>query len=269
MTGDNWGPGWCGWNGVNCCRDWLVESLRSEGDVKKETLVMMMTKIGMKQMRRQYFDAVNWGMAQLIKGKTGVAKGKCLELNANNGCLGLALAEQTLLDICLLVNSDLTERQIARQVSENCLESRVCVLKGSGLKIPLSDGEIDLIVSKSSVFLWQNRVKIFREVYRVLAPGGMACLCGGFEAEDLHRRIDAKLEAYHPLMRRQLNGSNWQHRLLEMEEVLRRAVIPNYEINYSDHVLWILMRKVAEEHQSSGGPVDYSSATNCPVRERS
>jgi SAM-dependent methyltransferase len=269
MTGDNWGPGWCGWNGVNCCRDWLVESLRSEGDVKKETLVMMMTKIGMKQMRRQYFDAVNWEMAQQIKGKTGITKGRCLELNANNGCLGLALAEQTLLEIYSLVNSDLTERQIARQVSENCLESRMRVLKGSSQKIPLPDGGIELIVSKSSVFLWQNRATIFREIYRVLAPGGVACLCGDYETPDLQQRIDAKLEACCPLVKRQLRGSSWRHRMLELDAILREAEINNYEMNYSDNGLWILVRKPLTFDGGNNAVKNYNPAINCPVFERS
>jgi ubiquinone/menaquinone biosynthesis C-methylase UbiE len=239
------------------------------GQVKEEALVMTMSKIGMKQMQRQYFDAVNLGLAQLIKGKTGISKGKCLELNAGVGGLGLTLAEHSLLELYLLVNSPEAWQQTMRYVAERQLTAQVRVLKGSSLKIPLPDREVNLVVSKSSVLLWQNRTAIFREVYRVLAPGGQACLGGGFTPEDLQQRIDAKLDKCYPLVRRQLDIPYWQQQMLELEGVLRRAAIPAYEINYSDRGLWVLMRKTAEVTEVGDAVADYSSASNCPVRERS
>jgi SAM-dependent methyltransferase len=237
--------------------------------VKEETLVTIMPKIGMKQMQRQYFDAVNLGLAQLIKGKTGISKGKCLELNAGLGGLGLTLAEHSLFELYLLVNSPETLQQTMRYVAELQLTAQVHVIKGSGLQIPLPDREVDLVVSKSSVLLWQNRTTIFREVYRVLAPGGQACLGGGYAPEDLQQRIDAKLEKCYPLVRRQLGAPNWQQQMLELDTVLRRAAIPAYEINYSDQGLWVLMRKAAEVAGVANAVADYSSAGNCPMRERS
>jgi ubiquinone/menaquinone biosynthesis C-methylase UbiE len=219
---------------------------------------MVTQKVGMKQMQRQYFDAVNWAMVELIKGKTGIVKGKCLELNAGGSCLGMTLAEQTLLDLYLLVGSNETLQQMTRYIGEQQLEQRMRVMQGSNLKIPLADQTVDLVVSKSSIFLWQNRAATFREIYRVLAPGGVACLCGGFEPGDLQHRIDAKLEACRPVLKRQLYSRNWQQGMLELDTVLRGAEIDSYEMNYSDNGLWLLVRK----------PPKPSSANNAVATNR-
>jgi SAM-dependent methyltransferase len=206
-------------------------------------MVNEVQKIGMAQMNRKYFDASNQELAELIKGKTRIVNGNCLELNAGMGHLGLSLAELSTLEVYLLVSSEEKTKQACRYVEANGMTGRVRVLKGSLVKIPISEGMIDLVVSKSSVLFWQNRKTIFREIYRVLAPGGIACLCGDFEAWELKHRVETKLENCNPMLRQQLGNFNWQQRITDLELVLHRAEINSFEINYSDNGLWILIRK--------------------------
>jgi ubiquinone/menaquinone biosynthesis C-methylase UbiE len=45
--------------------------------------------------------------------------------------------------------------------------------------MPFPDNSVDIVVSRGSIFFWDDPVKGLREVYRVLRPGGKAMIGGG------------------------------------------------------------------------------------------
>jgi SAM-dependent methyltransferase len=55
--------------------------------------------------------------------------------------------------------------------------------------MPFTDGAVDLVVSRGSLPFWENRSRAFREIYRVLKPGGVAYVGGGFGTEQIKSRV--------------------------------------------------------------------------------
>ena len=47
--------------------------------------------------------------------------------------------------------------------------------------MPFEDNFADLIVSRGSMFFWNDQTKVFKEIYRVLKPNGMAYIGCGLE----------------------------------------------------------------------------------------
>lgn len=45
--------------------------------------------------------------------------------------------------------------------------------------MPFPDNSVDLVVSRGSIFFWDDPVKGLQEVYRALRPGGKAMIGGG------------------------------------------------------------------------------------------
>jgi SAM-dependent methyltransferase len=45
--------------------------------------------------------------------------------------------------------------------------------------MPFPDNSVDLVVSRGSIFFWNDPVQGLKEVYRVLRPGGKAYIGGG------------------------------------------------------------------------------------------
>lgn len=194
----------------------------------------------LKNINQRLLNTSYLSTATQIKHKTKRNQGKCLELSAGDGLFSLAMAQITELDIFLLENSTEMLKRAEINLKNSNLENRIHLLKGSLHQIPLSDGVMDLIISRSSVFFWRNQVKAFAEIYRVLAPGGIACIGGGFWNEEyqlkLHQII---LQNHHQLENTQL----WRQNPEKLKMKLATAGITTYEINYCDQGLWIVCRK--------------------------
>jgi ubiquinone/menaquinone biosynthesis C-methylase UbiE len=55
----------------------------------------------------------------------------------------------------------------------------VVAVVGKAENLPLPDRSVDLVVSRGSIFFWDDPAKGIAEVYRVLRPGGEAMIGGG------------------------------------------------------------------------------------------
>ncbi|MCX6013124.1 MAG: arsenite methyltransferase [Chloroflexi bacterium] len=62
--------------------------------------------------------------------------------------------------------------------------------------IPVDDGSIDVVISNCVINLSPNKDKVFKEIYRVLKPGGRLCVSDIVTLEDLPRHIRENLDAW-------------------------------------------------------------------------
>jgi arsenite methyltransferase len=74
-----------------------------------------------------------------------------------------------------LIGLDLTPGMVAKATS--CAKTsglnNVCFGVGDAENIPMQDGSADVIISNGAICLTLDKEKVFREVYRVLQPGGV------------------------------------------------------------------------------------------------
>ncbi len=208
---------------------------------------MATSRLKMQKMNRALLYSSFLDTAKQIQHKTGIHSGNCLEISAGNGLLGIAIAQNSHMHVFLMESSkDMLSKAAANlRVSGLENQNQVRLIKGSLVKIPLGDATMDLVVSRSSIFFWQNRVKAFQEIYRVLAPGGMACIGGGFWNEEIKRQVEGKLEEYNPKLLGQLSGYIWRQSVESLASKMIEAGIDSYEMNCGDDGLWIFIRKSA------------------------
>jgi ubiquinone/menaquinone biosynthesis C-methylase UbiE len=62
---------------------------------------------------------------------------------------------------------------------EKGIEDRLVAVVGVAEAMPFPDNTADLVVSRGSIFFWDDPVKGLQEVYRVLRPGAKAYVGGG------------------------------------------------------------------------------------------
>ena len=62
---------------------------------------------------------------------------------------------------------------------EKKIEDRLSAVVGSAESLPFPDDTVDLVVSRGSIFFWDDPIKGLQEVHRVLRPGGKAYIGGG------------------------------------------------------------------------------------------
>ena len=129
--------------------------------------------------------------AKLFKEKSGITKGVCVDVGAGGGYLGLSIAAITDLDIIFL-DIDANALETAKKhIIEDGLEKRAKTLLADVHDIPLPDNSADLVVSRGSLWFWDDPGKAVKEIYRILSPGGKAYIGGGKGSPETQKEVNA------------------------------------------------------------------------------
>lgn len=187
-------------------------------------------------------------IAEDILSATGVTGGRMVDVGCGGGHLGLALMERAPFTGTFL---DVREEALAlarRRAEERGLLPRCSFLAGDVHQIALPDGCADLVISRGSIIFWSDQERAFREIYRILAPGGRTYVGTGLGSTELREQIRARMKAADPgWPRRQRENSKalstpayralfaqlgWDFEILENEEqgrwiILRKGAGPS------------------------------------------
>lgn len=199
------------------------------------------------QIARDVFAPIYPVIAEQIVQKTGITAGKCLDVGCGGGYLGLALAKITDLQVYLLDQLSEMLEIVDRNIAADGMADRAKTLFGDVQGIPLPDQSIDLAVSRGSIFFWADRPRAFKEIYRVLAPGGVAYIGGGFGTVELKTQIietmmkKNKDSPHQEDFRKKIATNIGEQNAAAFEEEMRRTGIPGFEISRNDAGLWIIM----------------------------
>ena len=107
-------------------------------------------------------------------------RGLWVGLGCGSGGLAFALAQRS--DSTILL-TDLNREALGRAVEKaraSDLAGRVVSIVSSAESIPLPDSCVDLVVSRGSIFFWDDPPQGLREVWRILRSGCRAMIGGGF-----------------------------------------------------------------------------------------
>lgn len=102
-----------------------------------------------------------------------------VDLGAGEGQMAIPLIEATGNAVVMLdpKAEDMVEGlQVAR---DKKIENRLLAVVGPAESLPFPDNTVDLVVSRGSIFFWDDPVQGLREIQRVLRPGGKAYIGGG------------------------------------------------------------------------------------------
>lgn len=106
-------------------------------------------------------------------------KGFWVDLGAGKGQIAIPLIEATGNPVVMLDPSKEAMIQGLETARQKGIENRLFAVVGSAEDMPFPDNTVDLVVSRGSIFFWDDPVKGLKEVYRVLRPGSKAYIGGG------------------------------------------------------------------------------------------
>ncbi|MGI9862495.1 class I SAM-dependent methyltransferase [Moorella naiadis] len=195
------------------------------------------------QVAREVFAPIYPVIAEQIKQKTGITRGTCLDAGCGGGYLGIALAGITELFIYLFDKSPEMLEIAARNIAAHGLQQRARTLRGDIHEIPLKDQSVDLVISRGSVFFWENQQRAFQEIYRVLAPQGAAFIGGGFGNAELKKLIDARMAQKDRNWQERINKNIGKNAVEIFVKTIEAAGISKFEIDKGEAGLWILIWK--------------------------
>ena len=195
-------------------------------------------------------------------------KGFWVDLGAGRGQLTVPLVEATG-NAVMMIDPDVEAMQKGLSLArEKGLQDKLLAVVGVAETLPLADDSVDLLVSRGSIFFWDDQPKGLQEVYRVLRPGGKAMIGGGagsgypaWATEKLIQGRKSRLEGE--------EAEKWQRfvelrRPEQMKAWAEAAGLSNYTVMGEGAIsaadrrvgqgVWILLEKPSDPLPQEGSP---------------
>ena len=197
---------------------------------------------GMDRIAKGLFKPIYPVIAENAVDETGIREGVCLDAGSGPASLAIAMAEYPF-RIFALDHSPVSNEIAEKNIGEVALSGRINVIEGAVEEIPLESGTVDLVVSRGSIFFWEDHGKAFSEIERVLKPGGKTYIGGGFGNAILRDSIVSEMIRKNP---------EWEERYIkntsgEMRQKFRNAVskLKECSVRYidDDTGFWIVLEK--------------------------
>lgn len=167
--------------------------------------------------------------------------GDVLEIGPYCPGISLALAERCPgLRIVLGDDRPETNAYFGEKIAASGLAGQVEVRHVDKFALGFPEGSCDLVLFRGGLFFWGDTAGILREAHRVLRPGGVALVGGGFGAGAPDELIETHLERSREL-NRLLNKSRLTSR--RVWTALREAGVVDYASLDHRHGLWAVLRR--------------------------
>jgi ubiquinone/menaquinone biosynthesis C-methylase UbiE len=128
-------------------------------------------------------------LAEQIKNKFGITEGICVDVGSGPGSMAIAIARITNLKVFSLdIQPEMTTLAI-ENIAEARMENRIQAVTADVCCMPFDNGSVDLIISRGSIFFWDDRIAAFHEINRLLKPGAVAYVGGGMGNEQIRTQV--------------------------------------------------------------------------------
>ena len=177
-------------------------------------------------------------IADQIIGRCGIKEGICIDIGSGPGALAIAISKVTDLNIYSLDIEEEMSHIAKKNIMDAELHHTIFPVNGDVHELPFPDDFADLIISRGSLFFWEDKETSFKEIYRVLKPGGWAYIGGGFGSKTLKNKI-----------KQSVNNSRTDHinipkiSIMKLKLILNNIPLKNYQILNDNSGMWILFKK--------------------------
>jgi len=200
---------------------------------------------GMDEITKTVFAPIYPLIAEQITEKFNITSGTCVDLGSGPGRLSISLAKITDLQVHALDASKYSFEIAENNIKEQDLTTRVTPVLGSVEAMPFDDNFADLIVSRGSIFFWDDLVKAFNEILRVLKPGGKTSIGGGFGSSELKKAIFEEMARKNDKFSQKSKGRLSPENIERIKNAIVESDIEKYEIYHGDKGFWIHIEKEA------------------------
>ncbi len=177
-------------------------------------------------------------IANQIMDKLKIKEGIAIDVGAGPAPLSIAMARITDLKIYAMDMSTEILLTAQESIENEVLEDKIKLVKGDVHQMPFKDNFADLIFSRGSMFFWKDLASAFREIYRVLKPGGAAYIGGGCGSAVVREKVKNRFKD---------DGGSYKKppkiQVDTLEIAVLEARIANYILINDDSGLWVSFKK--------------------------
>lgn len=115
-------------------------------------------------------------------------------------------------------------------------------LVGNVESLPFEDNTADFVISRGSMFFWENKTKAFSEIYRILKIGGMTYIGGGFGNKHLKEEAEQEMLKKNPDWHNQ-NQERLRNARSDVINILSQINVHSYNIIDNESGFWVVILK--------------------------
>jgi ubiquinone/menaquinone biosynthesis C-methylase UbiE len=209
-----------------------VPSDYAKMDVSKAALFDRMVK-------RNFMPAIRSTVKQVIE-DYGPLEGVCVDVGCGTAVFAIELSKLSGLRIFALEKERMIYEIACTNIRKENLSNRIIPVLGDAYSLPFDDKFAHFIISRGAYHCWEDKVKVFKEIYRVLKEGGIGFVGGGFG----RYVTDKELRKMKSLRARSLQQDRGAYSSVEsLREIVNRANIPNFRVLPDKAGFWIEIKK--------------------------
>jgi ubiquinone/menaquinone biosynthesis C-methylase UbiE len=175
--------------------------------------------------------------------RCAVEEGLCIDVGSGPANLAVAVTKRTKLTTYAMDFSPNIFSMAMKNIDAAGLTGRVTPVVGDVHRMPFRDGAATLVVSRGSMRFWKNKPAAFREIKRVLRPGGKGYVGGGAGSTELSEEIGRRMSAFNKGWNNRPKFKYRRNDVPYFERVMAKAGFNRYEIINDDSGFWIYVEK--------------------------
>ncbi|CAG9000269.1 MAG: 2-methoxy-6-polyprenyl-1,4-benzoquinol methylase, mitochondrial [Candidatus Celerinatantimonas neptuna] len=199
--------------------------------------------INMNQIANTIFKPIYAVIAKNILDDSRILTGTCLDIGSGPGHLAIEIAKRSDLNIYTLDISKAMNDIAESNIFESQTDKQIKTTLGNVEDIPFENDYFDLIVSRGSVYFWEDHIQAFSEIKRVLKVGGAAFIGGGFGNTTLKDRIIAQMREKNPQWENASKKRGEKFNLAMADDICRQARIDDYDTIDDGRGKWLIIHK--------------------------
>lgn len=186
-------------------------------------------------------------IARQIMARTPIRGGICVDVGTGPGSLAIEVAKLGDFSVYAIdISCEMSELAM-KNVREGSLPGKVFPVTGDIESLPFKDHSVDLVISRGSLFFWHDKVKAFKEAYRVLKPGGFGYIGGGLGSQGLKAEKSGDQNTDDAV---KSDGVRKKLDVNDLRTVLKMSGITVYEVINDDSGLWAIIMKRGNDRQT-------------------
>ncbi|MGD0916185.1 MAG: class I SAM-dependent methyltransferase [Thermodesulfobacteriota bacterium] len=195
------------------------------------------------EIANQVFAPIYPVIARQIMDRCKIGKGLCIDIGTGPANLAIALAKITDLKTFAMDHSWLIFSMAKVNIEVAGLSGRIILVVGDVHRMPFQDNIVSLVISRGSMRFWRNKPAAFREIHRVLLPGGKGYVGGGMGSSQLGEEINQGMVKWGKQWKKGPSNKYKKKDVAYFHEILRKAGFVHYEIILDDSGFWVYVEK--------------------------
>ena len=192
-----------------------------------------------KKVKENFMPAIISTVKQIIN-DYGVLEGICVDVGCGTAVFAIELCKHSNLKIYALEKVKAIYEVARMNIEKEGLTDRIILVLGDAHDLPFENEFADFIISRGSYHCWENKVLVFKEIYRVLKKGGIGFVGGGFGRYVTEEELNSMKFLRDRSLKDDAKAYSSPNKL---KEIIHEADIPSFRIIYDKAGLWAEIKK--------------------------